>query len=131
MQFWVWKSENLTVKKTLLTSFCAYVFQFEGLWCLKGKYGIALLNDVKIVVIITKRTMKTIIVHFSQNELKEEKETGLRWIKHVFCFKNVQKQHSHCNIAPYPAFALVNIYIFILPALINECFHSATTAASG
>lgn len=41
-------------KEACFTSFCAYVFQFEGLWCLKGKYGVTLLNDVKIVIIIAE-----------------------------------------------------------------------------
>jgi len=60
-----------------VTSFCAYVFQFEGFWCLKGKDGIALLNDVEIVVVVTKGTMKTIKVHFCQNKLKERKGSKL------------------------------------------------------
>lgn len=52
-----------------MTSFCAQAFQFEGLWCLEGKDGIALLNDVKIVVVVTERPMEAIVVHFRQNKL--------------------------------------------------------------
>ena len=68
-------------KEACFTSFCAYVFQFEGLWCLKGKYGVTLLNDVKIVIIIAEWAMKAIIVHFSQNKLKKENK---EFVKNIY-----------------------------------------------
>lgn len=122
----IWKSRIFAKYKKSITSLCANIFQFEGLWCLKGKDGITLLNDVKIVVIITKWTMKTIIVHFSQNKLKEEKKTvnlkdmyQLRLSVFILLFQN---KHSHLNIIPYTTLVVIYIYshgIFTLPFFIN------------
>lgn len=59
-----------TKKKGGRTSFCAQVFQFEGLGCLEGKYGVTLLDDVEIVVVVAERAVEAVVVHFSQNKLE-------------------------------------------------------------
>lgn len=67
--------------------------------------------------------METIVVHFSQNKLKEEKSAFQNLVSRFFNVLNCYSKHnSHHNITPYPALTLIYIYssgIFILPALIN------------
>lgn len=80
-----------------LASLRPQVFQLEGLRRLKGKYGVALLNDVEVVVVVAERAMETVVVHFGQDELKEE-QTGVGGCTLALAFPR-----------PHP-FTLINIY---------------------
>jgi len=46
----------------------------EKLGCLKCKDGVALLNDLKVVVVVTEGAMKAIKVHFSEDNLHRDGE---------------------------------------------------------
>ena len=55
------------------TSLSANVLQPEGLGCLKSKDGVALLNDVEVVIVVAEGAVKAVVVHFCQDELKDGK----------------------------------------------------------
>lgn len=65
-------SEELTWCRT--ASLGADLLRSEQLRCLEGKDGVALLNDLKVVVIVAKGAMKAVIVHFSENDLSRDGE---------------------------------------------------------
>lgn len=58
-------------RRCRITSFCANVLQPEGLRRLKGKDGVALLDDVKVVVVIAEGAVETVVVHFCQDKLED------------------------------------------------------------
>lgn len=52
------------------------------------------MNDVEVVVIVAERAMETVVVHFSQDELKEEqKGVGEHTLASVF--PQSSSLHSH------------------------------------
>lgn len=57
------------------TSLGADLLRSEQLGCLESKDGVALLNDLEVVVIVTEGAMEAIVVHFSENNLSSDGES--------------------------------------------------------
>lgn len=78
------------VKANGLTLFALEVFQSKRFWGLKGKHRVALLDDVKVVFVITEGTVETVVIHFRQHKLDDNhKKTTVN--------ANWTRQYSTCQ----------------------------------
>lgn len=71
--------EDAPDKESSLASFGPQVLQPEGLGRLEGEDGVALLDDVQVVVVVAERAMEAVVVHLSQDELERGADAGVGW----------------------------------------------------
>lgn len=63
---------KLNEKEHCTTSFGADLLRSEKLRSLKGKDGVALLDDVQVIVVVAEGAMKAVIVHFCEDDLRRQ-----------------------------------------------------------
>lgn len=64
------------MKGPCTTSFGADLVRSEKLRSLKGKDGVALLDDVQVVVVVTEGAMEAIVVHFCEDNLRRQQRSS-------------------------------------------------------